>query len=139
MVEASNGLVGEGHLVSRHREVVDRSLVATDALQEEQWIRWGMLGQRLGEHQQAEAFPPEDGRKGNPREGVVAVVVCQRTVVVVDKGAVGWASQGAETRGVSVRPPVANPLFGLKTESRQVVAALVRLGQPQQPCFLVYD
>jgi len=62
VVVEGNGLVGEYLLVSQQREVVDRSLAAADVLQGVQPLRWEKKVLQLGEHQQAEAYPPEDGR-----------------------------------------------------------------------------
>jgi hypothetical protein len=57
-----NGLVGEYLLGSQQQEVVDRSLGAADVFQEVQSVRWGKQVLQLGEHQQGEAYPLEDGR-----------------------------------------------------------------------------
>jgi hypothetical protein len=56
-----NGLAGEYLLVSQQQEVVDRSRAA-DVLQEVQSVRWGKQVLQLGEHQQAAAYPLQDGR-----------------------------------------------------------------------------
>ena len=134
-----NGLVGEYLPVSQKQEVVDRILGAADVLQEEQPIRWGKQVLQLGGHQQAEAYPLEDGRWRNLQEGAVAVVAYRREVVA-DMVAVGLGSREVEARHrcVGVRPPVANLLSGPKIENRQEVAARVGTGQPL-PCSLVHD
>ena len=56
-----NGLAGEYLLVTQQEEEVDRSLAA-DALQEVQSVRWGKQVLQPGEHQQAAAYPLQDGR-----------------------------------------------------------------------------
>jgi hypothetical protein len=61
VVVEGNGLVGEYLLVSQQREVVDRSPGA-GVLQGVQPLRWEKKVLQLGEHQQAGAYPPEDGR-----------------------------------------------------------------------------
>ena len=61
VVVEGNGLVGE-YLLVPQQQVVDRSLGAADVLQEVQSVRWGKQVLQLGEHQQAEAYPLEDGR-----------------------------------------------------------------------------
>ena len=128
VVEELSGLVGECHLVSQQQEAVDHSLGAADVLQEVQLVRWEKQVKQPGEHQQAEAYP-----QGKPREGAVAGVAYQR-MVAAHNVAVGLASREVEAQhqGVGARPPVANLLFGLTFENRQV-AALVGLGLPQ-PC-----
>ena len=57
-----NGLVGEYLLVYQQQEVADRSLGAAHVLQGVQSVHWGKRVLQLGEHQQAEAYPLEDGR-----------------------------------------------------------------------------
>jgi hypothetical protein len=93
---SSNGLVGGRHLASERREVVDRSLVAADALREEQSVHWDKRVPQPGERQQAVAYPPKDGQEKS--QEVVVVVVAYRRKVAVDKVAVGWVSQGAEAQ-----------------------------------------
>lgn len=119
VVEGLNGLVGELHLVSQQREVVDRSLGAADVLQEVQLVRWEKRAKQPGGHQQAEAY-----LQGKPREGAVVAVAYQRKVAVGNVVA-GSATRDEATRCVGGRPPVANLLFG---PNRQEVHTLVAFG-----------
>jgi hypothetical protein len=55
VAEASRGPEEGHHRASERREVVDRSLVEEDVLQEEQSVRWGKQVQLPDERQQVEA------------------------------------------------------------------------------------
>jgi hypothetical protein len=88
VVEVSNDLVKECHLVPQRWKVGDRSLAASDVHREVQLIRWGKRVRQRGERRQAEAYHPGDGLQGKPREGAVAVVVYHKELAA-DKVAVG--------------------------------------------------